>query len=199
VDLAVHVSAPRALRPPLRTVIEETWRTFFTKHAGHAVKYGQQPERAAVGPTRRLVLSMSGYPCRGWRDNSNKRGIIIDVTSCGVVFFRPKREGHFRVFIFSRYVLSKATSLLSCRAFSRSFALFARFERKDRPSSGFAPTRNSWMNPSRPVSRWVFCMITRRDVFALADTILIFEWWFFIPRITFHGPAVPPCFTDEGS
>jgi hypothetical protein len=41
VDLAVHVSAPRAPRLPLCTVIEETWQTFFTKCAGRAVKYGQ--------------------------------------------------------------------------------------------------------------------------------------------------------------
>jgi hypothetical protein len=30
VDLAIHVSTPRALRPPLCMVIEETWQTFFT-------------------------------------------------------------------------------------------------------------------------------------------------------------------------
>jgi hypothetical protein len=106
VDLAIHVSAPRPLRLPLHTVIEETWRTFLTQRAGRAVKYGQQPERVAAGPTGRLVLSMSGYPCRGWRDNSNEQDIIIDVMSCGVAFCRPRREGHFRVSIFLRYVLS---------------------------------------------------------------------------------------------
>jgi hypothetical protein len=42
-------------------------------------------------------------------------------------------------------------------------------------------------------------MITRRDVFALVDNVLIFELWIFIPRIMFHGPAVPPCFIGEGS
>jgi hypothetical protein len=41
VDLAIHVLAPRTPRPPLRAVIEETWRTFFTKRMGCAVKYGQ--------------------------------------------------------------------------------------------------------------------------------------------------------------
>jgi hypothetical protein len=50
-DLAIHVSAPRVPQPPLRTVIEETWWTFFTQRAGRAVIYGQQPERAAAGRT----------------------------------------------------------------------------------------------------------------------------------------------------
>jgi hypothetical protein len=60
-------------------------------------------------------------------------------------------------------------------------------------------TRNFWMNPSRPFSSRVFCMITRRSIFALVDIVLLFELWIFIPRIMFHGPAVPPCFTGEGS
>jgi hypothetical protein len=87
VDLAVHVSAPHAPQPSLRMVIEEARQTFFTKRAGHAVKYGKQPEHAAAGPTGCLVLSMSGYPCKGWRDNSKEQSVIIDVTSCEVVFF----------------------------------------------------------------------------------------------------------------
>jgi hypothetical protein len=116
VNLAVHVSAPRALRPPLRTVIEEAWRTFFTRCTGRAVKYGQQPVCAATGPTGRPVLSMSGYPCRGWRDNSKKKRIIIDVTSCEAIFFRPRREGCLRVFIFSRYVLSGLVASLVASA-----------------------------------------------------------------------------------
>jgi hypothetical protein len=86
-DLAIHVSAPRALWPPPHMVIEEAWRTFFTKRAGCAVKYGQQPERAAAGPTGNLILSMSGYPCRGWRDKLKEQSIIIDVTSCEATFF----------------------------------------------------------------------------------------------------------------
>jgi hypothetical protein len=105
VDLVVHVSVPRALRPPLRTVIEETWRTFFTQRA---VKYGQQPGHVAARPTGRPVLSMSGYPCRGWHDNLNEQCIIVDVTSCGVALFRPRRKGHFLGSVFSTYVLSKA-------------------------------------------------------------------------------------------
>jgi hypothetical protein len=100
-NMAAHVSASRALRPPLRTVNEEAWRTFFTGCAGRAVRHGQQPEYATAGPTGRPVLSMSGYPCRGWRDNSNKQCIIVDVTSCEVILFRPRREGCFQVFIFS--------------------------------------------------------------------------------------------------
>jgi hypothetical protein len=111
-DLAVHMSAPRTPRPPLCTVIEKAWRTFFTKRAGRAVKYGQQPEHAAAGPTGHLVLSMSGYPCRRWRDKSKEQSIIIDVTSCEAIFFRPEREDHFRVLIFLRYVLSKSNASL---------------------------------------------------------------------------------------
>jgi hypothetical protein len=109
-DLTIHVSAPRMPRPPLRMVIEEAWRTFFTKHAGRAVKHGQQPEHAATKPTWRLVSSMSGYPCGGWRDNSKEQSVIIDVTPCEVIFFRPKEEDYFRVLILSRYVLSKSNA-----------------------------------------------------------------------------------------
>jgi hypothetical protein len=94
-DLVVHMLAPRAPQPPLCTVIEEAWRTFFTKRAGCAVKYCQQPERAAAGSTGRLVLSMPGYPCRGWHDKSKEQSIIIDVTSCEATSFRPKKRRSF--------------------------------------------------------------------------------------------------------
>jgi hypothetical protein len=198
VDLAVHVSAPRAPRPPLRTVIEEAWQTFFTKRAGRAVKYGQQPERTTAGPTGHLVLSMSGYPCRGWRDDSKKQSIIIDITSYGAIFFRPKREGHFRVFMFLRYVLSNPIAFW-CRVFFGSFALFARFKCKDRLSSGLA-FYSKLLNESLEIfSSWVFCMITQRNLFALVDTVSLFELWILIPQIISHGPTVPPCFTGEGS
>jgi hypothetical protein len=50
VNPATHVSAPRALWPPLRTVIEEAWQTFFTGGARHAVKCSQQPVCADLGP-----------------------------------------------------------------------------------------------------------------------------------------------------
>jgi hypothetical protein len=42
-------------------------------------------------------------------------------------------------------------------------------------------------------------MIIRKNLFALVDTILTFELWILIPRIIPYGPAVPPCFTGEGS
>jgi hypothetical protein len=142
---------------------------------------------------------MSGYPDKGWRDNSNEQGIITDVTSCGVDLFRPRREEHFRVLIFSRYVLSRARR---CFRIGCSLGLSPSL-RDSNVRIAFQvdlpPIQNLWVNPSRPFSSWVFCMIIRRDVFALTDTILIFESWFFIPRIMFHGPAVPPCFTNEGS
>jgi hypothetical protein len=52
---------------------------FFLPCAGHAVKYGQQPGRAAAGPAARLVLSESGHLSRGWRDYSGKSGVTTDV------------------------------------------------------------------------------------------------------------------------
>jgi hypothetical protein len=54
---------------------------FFHPRAGRAVKRGQQPGRAATGPTERLVLSESGHPSRGWRDNSRKSGVSTDAVS----------------------------------------------------------------------------------------------------------------------
>jgi hypothetical protein len=63
---------------------------FFHPRAGRAVKRGQQPGRAAAGLTGHLVLSMSGYPCRGWRDSSKEPSVITDVISCEAISFRPK-------------------------------------------------------------------------------------------------------------
>jgi hypothetical protein len=48
-------------------------------------------------------------------------------------------------------------------------------------------------------SSWVFRMITQRNLFALADTVLLFELWILIPRIISRGLAVPPCPTGDGS
>jgi hypothetical protein len=48
-------------------------------------------------------------------------------------------------------------------------------------------------------SSWLFRMITLRNLFALVDTVLLFELWILIPRIISRGPAVPPCLTGEGS
>jgi hypothetical protein len=90
-NLAIHVSAPRALRTPLRTVNEEAWQTFFTRCAGRAVKHGQHSVCAAAGPTWHPVLSMSGYPYRGWHDNSKKQCIIIDVTPCEAISTQKKK------------------------------------------------------------------------------------------------------------
>jgi hypothetical protein len=63
---------------------------FFHPRAGRVVKLSQQPGRAAAGPIGRLVLSMSGYPCRGWRDSSKEPSVITDVIACGAISFRPK-------------------------------------------------------------------------------------------------------------
>jgi hypothetical protein len=62
----------------------------FHSRAGRAVKFSQQPGRTDTGRTERLVLSMSGYPCKGWRDSSKEPGVITDVITCGVIFFRRK-------------------------------------------------------------------------------------------------------------
>jgi hypothetical protein len=40
-NLAIHVSAPRELRLPLHTGIEEVRQIFLTGYAGHAVKQSQ--------------------------------------------------------------------------------------------------------------------------------------------------------------
>jgi hypothetical protein len=89
--------------------------------------------------------------------------------------------------------------LLWCRVLSRSFTLFARLERKGRLSSGLASYSKLLDETLKTFSSWVFCMITRRNLFVLVDTVLLFELWILIPRIMFHGLAVPPCFTGEGS
>jgi hypothetical protein len=72
VHLAVDVSAPCELRLPLRTGIEEARQIFSHRTCGMC---GQMESTAGVrsmGPTGRLVLSMLGYPCDRWRDNSKK-------------------------------------------------------------------------------------------------------------------------------
>jgi hypothetical protein len=93
---------------------------FFHPHVGHAVKHSQQPGRTAVGPTGRPVLSMSGYPCRGWRDSSKEPSVITDVISCEAISFRPKEEARFWTFMLSSYVLLKST-LLWCWVFREVF------------------------------------------------------------------------------
>jgi hypothetical protein len=92
---------------------------------------------------------------------------------------------------------SQSPSFLWWRVSVGSFALFA-FKRKDRLSSGLA-FYSKLLNESLEVfSSWVFCMITRRNLSALVDVVLLFELWILIPQIIPHGPAVPPCFTGEG-
>jgi hypothetical protein len=141
---------------------------------------------------------MLGYPCRGWRDNSKEQSVIIDVTSCEAILFRPKREVHFQVLIFSRYVLSKSNASLVLGVLWVFRSLCA-VRRKDRLSSGFA-FHSKLLNESlESFSSWVFCMITRKNLFALVDTVLTFELWIRIPRIIPYRPVVPSCFTGEGS
>jgi hypothetical protein len=78
-DLAIHASTPQEPRRSTMHGNQGNRADFFHPHAGRAVKYGQQPGRAAAGPTVRLVLSESGHPSRGWRDGSRKSGISTDV------------------------------------------------------------------------------------------------------------------------
>jgi hypothetical protein len=86
---------------------------FSHPHAGRAVKFSQQPGRADAGPTGRLVLSMSGYPCRGWRDSSKEPSVITDIIACGATF--PSAQGISAIsgtHIFEVCILESQTSLV---------------------------------------------------------------------------------------
>jgi hypothetical protein len=112
-------------------------------------------------------------------------------------FLTRKKRTFLRLNIFEVCTI-ESPSLLWWLVFFRFFIFFAQFERENRLSSGLV-SYSKLLNLSRPFSSWVFRMIIRRDVFVLADTIWIFELWFLIPQIMFHGPAEPPCFTSKGS
>jgi hypothetical protein len=65
VNLAVHVSAPRELRLPLRTGIEEVRQIFLTGRAGRAVKQSQQLACAARGPPGMWSCQCQAIPTKG--------------------------------------------------------------------------------------------------------------------------------------
>jgi hypothetical protein len=112
--------------------------------------------------------------------------------------FDPKDKFIFDSSYF-RGTYYQSPTLPWCWVFFGSFALFVRFGRKVRLSSGFA-FHSKLLNESlERFLSWVFCMITQKNLFALADTILTFELWILIPQIIPYRPAVPPCFTGEGS
>jgi hypothetical protein len=93
----------------------------------------------------------------------------------------------------------QSPTLFWCWVFFGFFALFALFGRKDRLLSGLA-FYSKLLNESLEILlSWVFCMITQRNLFAFVKTVLLFELWILIPRIISYGPAVPSCFTGEGS
>jgi hypothetical protein len=63
------------------------WADFFHPRTGYAVKLSQQLGRASVEPTRCLVLSMSVYPGRGWRDSPMNPCVITDVMARRAISF----------------------------------------------------------------------------------------------------------------
>jgi hypothetical protein len=112
VNPAVHVSAPRALWPSQRTVIEEAWRTFFTECAGRAVKCSQQPVCADLGPWGVQSCQYQAIPVVG--GVTTRRSSVSSLMSLLVRLFSfDQEERLFRVFIFSRYVLSGLTASLA--------------------------------------------------------------------------------------
>jgi hypothetical protein len=90
VDLAIHMSAPRVLRLPLRMRIEEAWRIFLTGCAGHAVKLSQWPAYAAWVPPGVWSCQCQAISATGCRDNSREQRVISDVTSGKVSSFIEK-------------------------------------------------------------------------------------------------------------
>jgi hypothetical protein len=169
---------------------------FFHPLAGHVVKLSQQPRRAAAGPTGHLVLSMSGYPCRGWHDRSKESSVIANVISCGAISFRPRGSAQLRVLIFSRYVLLKS-KLLRARFSSKSFAFFVLFGCKYRLSSGPVLRSRLEFESLESSPSWVFYMFTQKDFLALIDIVLAFESRILIPRIICYGPAVHLCSMNQ--
>jgi hypothetical protein len=196
VNLAIHVSAPRELQPPLRTMLEEARQTLFHPSAGHAVKYGQQPGRAAAGPTACLVLSKSGHPSRRWRDNSRESGVSADVVSCKADFFDPKGKvdnglSYFKGMCFCNqnpFGIECSSKFLCFLCAARGHALpFGRF----RPSFG-ASLEFLKSFPSK-----AFLLIRKR---LLVLDRHCFDILFVGVRtmICYYGPTVPPHFTNWG-
>jgi hypothetical protein len=72
VDLAIHVSAPRELRLPLCTGIEEARHIFLTGRAGHAVKQSQWPACAAWGLPGVWSCQCQAISATGWCENSGE-------------------------------------------------------------------------------------------------------------------------------
>jgi hypothetical protein len=92
----------------------------------------------------------------------------------------------------------QSPTVLWCWVFFGFFALFAHFGRNDRLSSGLAFHSKPLIASLEIFSSRVFCMITRRNLFALVETVLLFELWILIPRIISYELVVPPCFAGEG-
>jgi hypothetical protein len=129
VDLVVHVSAPCALRPPQRTVIEDTWRTFFT-HA-RDVRSNTVNSRGArpLGPRAvrscqcQAILTEDGMTARRSQASS------LMSFSVRLFPFDPKDNldnefSHFQGMSFSN------SNFFGIRCLVKSFALFMQFGHK---------------------------------------------------------------------
>jgi hypothetical protein len=153
VNLAVHVSAPRALWPPLRTVIEEAWWTFLTGCAGRAVKYSQQPVCAALGPLGVRSCQCQAIPGAGGMTTRRSNASSLMSLPARFIFFRPRKEAFFRSSSF-RGMYHQGSPFLWQQKFYGIFALFARSERKGRFLKCFAFYSRSLNRPFEVFSAW---------------------------------------------
>jgi hypothetical protein len=117
---------------------------------------------------------MSGYPSRGWCDDSKELSVTTDVIACEEVFFgsRDKRDFGFPNF---RGMYSQKPNFLGAGFFSKSFALFVLFGSKYRFSSSPIFYSKLWVDSPGSFSGGVFCMTTRKGPPALMDTFSAFE------------------------
>jgi hypothetical protein len=80
---------------------------------------------------------------------------------------------------------------------SKSFAFFVLFGRKYRLLRGLVFYLRLEFESLESSSSWVFCMLARKNLLALIDIVLTFEWRILIPRIIYYGPAVPLRSTNQ--
>jgi hypothetical protein len=92
VNSAVHVLAPRELWRPLRTGIEEAWRIFLTRHAGHAVKWSQQPACMALGPPGVQSCQCQAIPAMGGMTTRRSDASSLMSLLVKLVFFHLRGE-----------------------------------------------------------------------------------------------------------
>jgi hypothetical protein len=89
-NLAVHMSAPRALWPPLRTVIEETRQTFFTQAWDVRSNAVNSQDVWPLGPHRVQSCQSQAVPTE---DGVTTRGNLVSALTFLLMklsFFDPK-------------------------------------------------------------------------------------------------------------